>query len=141
MGGIRRIGARHLCRLLLPRARNFLSAEAAARPHPGRNFARFPRRLGPDFFRHEFRARLELAGISVLAARFKLREGGKLKRKAVITGTAGYLGAQLAEYLERGGWDVARIPGRQDFAALAQAALRPGSAPDLVVHAGFHVDF
>ena len=64
-----------------------------------------------------------------------------MKRKAVITGTAGYLGAQLAEYFERGGWDVARIPGRQDFAALAQAALRPGSEPDLVVHAGFQVDF
>lgn len=62
-------------------------------------------------------------------------------RTALVTGTSGYLGGKIAAWLEVKGWQVKRIAGRKDFAMNVTRAFSEGARPELVIHAGFHVDF
>ena len=60
--------------------------------------------------------------------------------RALVTGTSGYLGSKIAEHLRVKGWAVVEISGRALFPDKARAAFL-GQKFDLIVHAGFKVDF
>lgn len=60
--------------------------------------------------------------------------------KALVTGCSGYLGGKIAAHLRRAGWEVAEVLGRKDFAVQVDSEFSKARI-DLVVHAGFEVDF
>jgi nucleoside-diphosphate-sugar epimerase len=58
---------------------------------------------------------------------------------ALVTGTSGYLGSRIAAHLATRGFRVLERRGRRETAELP--AFSPGGPVDLIVHAGFTVDF
>ena len=60
--------------------------------------------------------------------------------RIIVTGTRGYLGGKIAAFLREAGHEPACIAGRRDFQAQLDKAAAAG-APEIVVHAGFNVDY
>jgi nucleoside-diphosphate-sugar epimerase len=60
--------------------------------------------------------------------------------RALITGTSGYLGREISTHLRLKGWDIVQIAGSSEFSNKVKE-LFSGEQFDLVLHAGFQVDF